>query len=80
MMFGRSGCDRGELDRPVGVAIDASGTVYVSEEGNFQVSVFTSGGDFVTSFGEGLVPPEGLAVDDNGVVYVCYDDDGVVLF
>ena len=78
-MFGRSGHGRGELDWPVGVAIDASGTVYVSEWENSRVSVFTSGGRFVTSFGKGLGTPGGLAVDDNGVVYVCYYNR-VVLF
>ena len=79
MMFGKNGCGGGELDRAFGVAIDASDTVYVSELGNSRVSVFTSGGHFVTSFGEGLWPPYGLAVDDNGVVYVCYYNR-VVLF
>ena len=79
MMFGKNGCGGGELDRAFGVAIDASDTVYVSELGNSRVSVFTSGGHFVTSFGEGLGPPYGLAVDDNGVVYVCYYNR-VVLF
>ena len=78
-MFGRSGHGKGELDSPVGVAIEASGTVYVSEDGNSRVSVFTSGGHYMTSFGEGPESPDGLAVDDNGVVYVCYDN-GVVLF
>ena len=78
-MFGRSGHGKGELDSPVGVAIDASGTVYVSEDGNSRVSVFTSGGHYMTSFGEGPESPDGLTVDHNGVVYVCYDN-GVVLF
>ena len=78
-MFGRYGCGRGELNSPVGVAIDASGTVYVSENGNSRISVFTSEGNFVMLFGEGLVLPNGLAVDDNGVVYVCYNDK-LVLF
>ena len=51
--------------------------VYVSEWGNHRVSVFTSEGQFVTSFGglgEGpgqFVYPYGLAVDSSGVVYVC---------
>ena len=79
MMFGRRGNGRGELYWPVGVAIDASCTAYVSDRGCSRVSVFTSGGHFVTSFAEGLGPPGGLAVDDNGVVYVCYTNS-VVLF
>ena len=52
--------------------------VYVSEEGNDRVSVFTSEGEFVTSFGSyGEEPrqfncPHALCVDNwTGVVYVC---------
>ena len=51
--------------------------VYVSEWGNSRVSVFTSEGVFVTSFGSrGKGPgqfkgPRGVAVDNSGVVYVC---------
>jgi DNA-binding beta-propeller fold protein YncE len=51
--------------------------VYVSDIINRRVSVFTSVGKFVTSFGrEGkgageFSCPHGLAVDNSGVVYVC---------
>ena len=51
--------------------------VYASEWDNHRVSVFTSEGVFVTSFGShGDGPgqfkqPYRLAVDNNGVVYVC---------
>ena len=51
--------------------------VYVSEQDNHRISMFTTEGQFVTSFGrEGAGPgefnrPQGLAVDNNGVVYVC---------
>ena len=78
MMFGKCGKGRGELNSPAGVAIDASGTLYVSDYGNSRVSVFTSEGHFVMSFWERLGQPNGLAVDDNGVVYVCYDNSVVV--
>ena len=73
--FGSRGQRRGELDlpTPIGVAV-ANDMVYVSQGNNCCVSVFTSEGHFVTSFGEGLGRPEGVAVDDNGVVYVCYDN------
>ena len=55
--------------------------VYVSEDNNCRVSVFTTKGQFVTSFGKrGVGPgefvcPRGLAVDDCGVVYVCDKDN-----
>ena len=76
-VFGSGGRGRGELDTPICVAIDTDDMVYVSEAINHRVSVFTSEGRFVTSFGrEGVEPgcfdqPYGLAVDDCGVVYVC---------
>ena len=51
---------------------------------NHRVSVFTSEGVFVTSFGRrGSGPgefdyPHGLVVDDSGVVYVCDTNNGCV--
>ena len=78
----RRGAGKGELRQPRGVAIDSSGRIYVTEMGehkeeHHRVSVFTSKGLFVTSFGQwGKTPgqfrhPQGLAVDNSGVVYVC---------
>ena len=77
-MFGSFGVDGGRLKFPAGIALDED-KVYVSEFElcNDHVSVFTSDGLFVTSFGDhgkGLGEfsnPRGLAVDSNGVVYVC---------
>jgi len=76
-MFGRWGHGRGELFFPVGVGVDTSDLVYVSELGNHRVSIFTSEGQFVTIFGKmgpgpgELYHPCGLAVDNSGVVFVC---------
>ena len=56
--------------------MDANGFVYVSEYENHRISVFTSLGQFVTSFGKwGSGPgefkyPRGITVDGCGVVYV----------
>ena len=67
------------------VAVDTSGMVYVSEEYNHRVSVFTTEGQFVASFGQkGAGPgelnrPFGLAVDDSGVDSVCDSDNNRVL-
>ena len=84
MRFGRRGRVRGELYEPHGIAVDTSGMVYVSEGGNYRVSVFTSEGHYVTSFGSGpgqFKLPIDLAVDSNGVVYVCdYHSDSIQLF
>ncbi len=65
-----------ELDRPISITIDTSDRVYVGDW-NHHISVFTSEGQFLTSFGQkGKRPgefkyPRGLAVDVSGVVYVC---------
>jgi DNA-binding beta-propeller fold protein YncE len=67
----------GELDRPAGVAVDSRGMVFVSEDGNCRVSVFTTQGRFMTSFGKRgnnlgeFQDPRLLTVDDCGVLYVC---------
>ena len=75
------------MKRPRHVAVDTSGMVYVSEEDNHRVSVFTTEGQFVTSFGrKGAGPgefnsPQGLSVDNNGIVYVCdYSNNRVQVF
>ena len=84
-MFGRHGQGRGELNWPSAVAIDTNNLVYISEDINHHVSVFTSEGQFVVSFGrKGQGPgefnfPRGLAVDDSGVVYVCDTDNNHVV-
>jgi tripartite motif-containing protein 2/3/tripartite motif-containing protein 71 len=74
------------LYNPIGVAIDTSDMVYVSEWGNLCVSVFTSEGQFVMTFGmRGKGPgefehPYGLSVDNSGVVYVYRDNNRVQVF
>ena len=51
--------------------------VYVCESHNSRISVFTSEGAFVTSFGSpGKQPgqfdwPRDIAINNSGVVYVC---------
>jgi DNA-binding beta-propeller fold protein YncE len=44
--------DAGELDQPLGVAVDADGVVYVAEAGNDRISVFNQQGGFVRAFGK----------------------------
>ena len=62
------------LDLPRGIIIDTAGTglVYVSEGGNDRISVFTSDGVFVSSFGrkgstiDQFKLPLGLRFDKKG--------------
>jgi uncharacterized protein (TIGR03663 family) len=48
------------LLRPLGITVGSDGLIYVAEEGNHQVSVFTPDGQYLTSFGQrGLAAQEG---------------------
>ncbi len=68
---------------PYGVAVDASGTVYVADTNNHRIRKITSGGVVSTLAGTGMSgyqdgngatarfdTPYGIAVDESGVVYV----------
>ena len=73
-MFGRYGRGKGVLNWPISISVH-DGLLYVGLREKGCVSVFTLEGQFVTSFsskGTGQFGcPCGLAVDSNGVVYVC---------
>ena len=56
--FGKKGGGEGQLDRPIGIAIDSSDTVCISEWGNHRISLFTRDGHFLRSFGTKEKGPE----------------------
>jgi len=66
----------GQFNRPMGIAVDAEGYVYVADMENARIQKFTSEGAFVTAWGslgngEGeFGDPVDVAVDDSGAVYV----------
>ena len=65
-----------KLSQPHSICVDSE-FVYVSEWEIDCVSVFTKQGKFITSFGKGgsgdgkFNNPTGLAIDSDGVLYVC---------
>lgn len=65
-----------KLKEPVSIAIGSGNVVYVGEWGNQRVSIFSTNGELIKSFGRmGKGPgqfngPLGLAVDEKGTVYV----------
>ena len=64
---------------PLGLCFDPSSEfLYVTEHDNGCVSMFRPGGEFVASCGK-MAPPHGIAIDDDGFVYVCTTKDIVVL-
>ncbi len=54
-LFGSQGAAAGQLDGPSSVAIDGAGNIYVGEQTNHRISVFTPGGTFVRAFGRGVL-------------------------
>ena len=69
---GSHGTQKGKLNRPSGIAIDKFGRIFVSEAGNHRVSIFHVCSEFIECFSTGLtmVNPCGIAVDEDGFVYV----------
>ena len=71
-----SGSGDGQLAEPKQLALDAVGNVYVADQGNNRIAVFSPTGAFITNWGTlGTGPgqfnlPGGVAVDNAGNIYV----------
>ena len=75
--WGGFGFERGgEFDDPVGLAVDASGNIYVADAFNDRIQVFSASGEFLGMWGtsgEGNGEfdfPNDVAVDGQGNAYV----------
>jgi RHS repeat-associated protein len=74
--FGGSGSGAGQLEKPAGVAVGASGDVWVADTGHDRVQEFDGKGEFVREFGAAgaeageFSSPRGIAVSGGGDVYV----------
>jgi DNA-binding beta-propeller fold protein YncE len=77
------------LAKPLGVALDASGTLYVGVDGRDRVEVYDAGGRLIATVGDGTIRmPNDLAFDAAGNLYVAdsrsnrvwvYDSAGALL-
>ena len=73
------------LNNPYACAVDRE-HVYVADCENYNIAVFTTGGEHVTSFGKkgegkgNFCEPDGVFVDKDGFVYVCDKSQRVQIF
>ncbi|QXE90894.1 6-bladed beta-propeller [Geomonas subterranea] len=85
----------GLFNKPIDLAVDRAGRVYVNDPLNYKINVFTPDGRLQQRFGEmGDAPgqmdkPKGIAVDAEGRIFVCdslldtvqlFDASGVYMF
>jgi len=74
--FGSQGSSNGNFDTPRGIAIDATGNIYVVDTVNNRIQVFTSAGGHIRSFGSQgsangqFMDPSGIAINAIGNIYV----------
>ncbi len=74
--WGSFGNDNGCFRMPVGIAIDSSGYIYISDSGNHRVQKFNRNGTFIAAWGTPgsgagqFNNPSGIAVNGAGNVYV----------
>jgi DNA-binding beta-propeller fold protein YncE len=76
MFEGGKGTGKGELDAPLGIAVDSSGNVLVADSGNGRIEKFSPTSTFISAMGTKgsgngqLGAPNGIAVDRNGNLYI----------
>jgi tripartite motif-containing protein 71 len=88
--WGSLGAGVGQFDYATGIATDASGNVYVADNGNYRIQKFNSAGGFLTTWGHFWFPglggsgdglfgyPSAVAVGPDGNVYVVDQDNARV--
>ncbi len=74
--WGGAGIEDGQFNRPIHIALDASGTLLVTDALNFRIQAFDRSGRFLWKLGHhgdgtgDFAAPKGIASDREGHVYV----------
>lgn len=69
--WGSSGASNGQFSSPTGIAVASNGDVYIGENGNHRIQVFSSTGTFKSIFNSTDVSePQGMAFDGSGNLWV----------
>jgi len=69
--WGSKGADPGQLDKPVGIAVDALGNSYVTDVGSHFIHKFGPRGTPLLTFQDAqLNHPQSITVDSGGAMYV----------
>ena len=71
--FGSYGNEAEQLHAPIGVAVDATGDVYVGDSENDRVDKFDSAGNWLLAWGTGVSTDEG-EIDGEGEIQTCTTD------
>ena len=68
----KSGSAPGQVNDPMGIALDSQGRIYVADSGNDRVQVFENNGTYIRTIGgpEVFYSPWGVAVAEDGAVFV----------
>lgn len=74
VVMGASGTGEGQLNRPVGLAVAPDGRLYIAEESNNRLSIFTTNGEFERVLGQDsslfFTRPNSVALGPDGNLYV----------
>lgn len=68
---GSAGADAGEMNAPFGIALDGAGNVYVADNFNSRINVYTTAGAFVRTFGWDVNAAGGSGLFENCTVSPC---------
>ena len=68
-----------DMHKPLGVAVDSAGYIYVGSKGRHNVEVYSWVGEKVDVMGLGIIRmPSDLALDRDGRIYVCDSENNTV--